>query len=149
MTLSAEETQNLLLLEADLVTGAVALAELHEHGIPEIRRPNFNEPPAAVLDRLMYVSPSVFTPGGRPVWTRCRRAWRTHRHIRWEQADNGSPTATFYANHGMFLPLHAEPAAKKLLAVRASLDGIAEAREQITDSLAHAHKVLGEVTGGV
>lgn len=143
--LPAEDVARFRLLEADLVAGSVELAALASHGIPEIRRENFSEPPAQTLDKLFgTVLPADLTHAGGAVWSRAARYWSAHRRLLWEDLDGGTRTATvaFYRSKGMYLPLHAPIAAKTILRISGALTAYARARDEMATSLALAHDAV-------
>lgn len=151
--LSDGDTVAWRLLEADLVSGAIELAELGNHGIPEARKHNFPESPIAILERLLAaVEPEDLTRMGGGIWLRTRRAWSRHKRLSWELIASAAPEATqrtinFYRIYGMGIGLQAPDAARRLLSLRTALDSHTRALNAAVEALQEASTAVRGVAG--
>lgn len=151
--LSDHDTVAWRLLEADLVSGAIELAELVVEGIPEARKTNFPEAPAVILERLLAnVEPDDLTRMGGGIWIRTRRAWAKHKRLSWDLIASGAPAPTqqtinYYRTYGMGLGLQAPGAANRLLLLRSALDQHARAMNAAVAALEEASEAVRGVVG--
>lgn len=130
-------------LEADLISGALELSDLHVCGIPSARVQNFPESPEAILDRLLAsVRPWDLSEAAGAAWARLGAVWNKRRRVGWDDLEIGASASVrrvlaYCREYGMGIGLQAPPAAARLLA-------LASARKDLEQTQAEAAKALEE-----
>lgn len=137
------------LVEADLISSTVALAEL---AYGKVRPAYYTDEPAAILERLFsLVDYRDLTILGGAVWLRAQRSFRKFGRISWDDLTSSNREShnvvAFYRKHGVGVGLQAEESARRLLAVRAALNEVSDSRKRMADAYAKAHEAVRGVVG--
>lgn len=148
MPLSPADALKRRLVEADLCSGAEALARYRQHGVPAAVAKAPGVDPDRVLRQLCeQVRPEDLSGGFAELWRSAATLWLNGVHATLEDALNAcdpyvkseaSEALVFARKHGMGIAYQAPVAARRLLTLRESLENYSEAIEIAEQALEQA-----------